>query len=77
MAEPNYYAHTAAENQDKAQAAARTEEEKPAADSDSAFDLSFLQWYTQNSGSSVYSTPSAPLHAGYSLNVPLWNTEEE
>ena len=76
MAEPNYYANTVVEDQDGKQAA-KTESEAQAAASGSAFDLSFLQWYAQSSEPSVYATPSAPLHAGYSLNVPDWNTDQE
>ena len=57
--------------------AAETEADTQAAASGSAFDLSFLQWYAQSSEPSVYATPSAPLHAGYSLNVPDWNTDQE
>ncbi len=88
MAEPNYLAHAAAEEETDTQcinalaAEGIDNQDSAVPDTDSesrscTADLSFLQWYVKSDSPSVYSTPAAPLHAGYSLNVPGWNTDQE
>lgn len=52
-------------------------EDAPAAIGESQGDLTPFQWYMTGDSGSVFSTPAAPDHAGYGLNVPGWNGEEE